>query len=195
MKHIYLTALLSVATSVAQADQFADPTWPCIQRKVESLSLGIMWPVPLAEGIELDDAARDLADKLALRRITMDEAEALIEDYAAQTPNPETYGAIFERAFTKMDRDRTRLIRGIERYALSQIDLSEKIETTRTEMNDIMATANPDFDRVDALEETLDWNERIFKDRASSLTYVCESPVLLEKRIYGVAQLLLKHAQ
>ena len=55
-----------------------------------------------------------------------------------------------------------------------------------------MAAEAPDFDRVDQLEEQIDWDERIYHDRARSLTYVCETPVLLEKRAYAIAQILLK---
>ena len=49
-----------------------------------------------------------------------------------------------------------------------------------------------DFDTVDKLEEQLDWDERIYRDRAKSLTYVCETPVLLEKRLFALAQILQK---
>ena len=40
-----------------------------------------------------------------------------------------------------------------------------------------------------------DLQERIFDDRAKSLTYVCETPILLEKRAYALAQLLLAKAE
>ena len=57
-------------------------------------------------------------------------------------------------------------------------------------MDQEMKKAEPDFDRVDALEVQLDWDERIYADRQQSLTYVCETPVLLERRLYAIAQLL-----
>ena len=40
----------------------------------------------------------------------------------------------------------------------------------------------------------MDWDERIHTDRQRSLTYVCETPVLLEKRLYAIAQLLQQNA-
>jgi hypothetical protein len=45
-----------------------------------------------------------------------------------------------------------------------------------------------DFDRIDALEEELDWSTRIFKDRQQSLTYVCETPVILEQRAFSLGR-------
>lgn len=174
----------------AMARDFSDPSWPCIQRKVERLSYGVVWP-EVIEQSPLTDAGRDLAQRLALRRVTLEDAQAAVDAFAASDPTPEAFAQVFLAAFTRMDRDRTRLVKGIERYSLSQVALSEKIAGTRAEMDALMATKNPDFDRVDALEETLDWDSRIFKDRQSVLTYVCESPVLLEKRIYAVGQMLL----
>lgn len=185
------------ATGTAQARDFSDPNWPCIQRKVTRLSLGVMWPLPLEETVELSGAAEDLADKLALRRVSLEEAAGLVALFAADHPDgtPALWGGIFARAFAAMDKDRTRLIGGIGRYSQAQIALSDQIEGTRTEMARLMEADAPDYDRVDALEEQLHWDERIYKDRASALVYVCETPVLLEKRIYAVAQMLLEQAK
>ena len=47
---------------------------------------------------------------------------------------------------------------------------------------------------MDAVEEELDWRIRIFEERDRSLTYVCESPVLLERRAYALAQMILQAA-
>lgn len=181
---------LTLLCTPALARDFSDPSWPCIQRKVPRLSYGVVWPEVIEEGT-LDTAAQDLADTLALRRVSLDDAETAIDAFAATGPDHDAFAQVFLAAFTRMDRDRTRLVKGIERYSLSQVALSEKIAGIRAEMEAIMTTDQPDFDRVDALEETLDWNSRIFKDRQSVLTYVCESPVLLEKRIYAVGQMLL----
>lgn len=184
-----LTALALLCTP-ALARDFSDPSWPCVQRKVPRLSYGVVWPEVIEDG-PLNDAGRALADTLALRRVTLEEAEQAVDAFADTQPGRDAFAQVFLAAFTRMDADRTRLVQGIERYSLSQVALSEKITGIRGEMEAIMAMAEPDFDRVDVLEESLDWNARIFKDRQSVLTYVCESPVLLEKRIYAVGQMLL----
>jgi hypothetical protein len=178
---------------------FSDPTWPCIQRKVESLSLGLMWPHPLTETdlpAPLQAEAEDLVERLALRRIGLDEADALIAGFAAGHPDltVEDLGQVFARIFDRIDRERRTLIAGIGRYSLKQIDLAASIDQTRTEMAAHMEAAEPYFDEVDRLEEKLDWDERIYDDRADALTYVCETPVLLEQRAFALAQSFLKHA-
>lgn len=189
-------AMLScLAAAPVNAADFSDPTWPCLQRKVENLSLGIMWPHPV-NPVDLDGDARDLADALALRRISLEEADTLVAEFKAAHPDvtPDELGSIFTGVFNRLGKDRSNILGGIEKYSLKQLALSEKIDQTRLEMDELMKAAEPDFDKVDRLEEQLDWDERIYRDRKESLTYVCETPVLLEKRIYAIAQALLNHA-
>ena len=171
-----------------------DADWPCIQRRTGALSAGVMWPDPLGD-IPVPPDATDLAAKLALRRVGEAEAEAAVEAYAAAHPglDADALGAIFHAAFTRIDRDRTRVLDGISRYGHKQAALAEKIDAAHAEMVALEAAEAPDFDRMDALEEQIDWDERIYKDRERALTYVCETPVLLEKRAYFVAQILLRH--
>lgn len=189
-----LTALILGGTM--QAADFSDPTWPCIQRKVGELSLGLMWPHPVPEGPLPDAIAEDattLITALSLRRIGIDEARERIAAFAEAHPDltQDDLGKVFRAVFDRVQRDRSAIISGIERYSLKQIALSEAIEDTRVRMDTLMKADAPDFDQVDELEEKLDWDERIFRDRAQSLTYVCETPVLLEQRIYAIGQALM----
>lgn len=103
-------------------------------------------------------------------------------------------GQVFKAGFERLSAQRRAIIAGIEDYSLKQIALSERIDETRVEMNRLMEADAPDYDRVDALEERLAWDERIFTDRAQSLTYVCETPILLEKRLHAIARMLLDAA-
>jgi hypothetical protein len=48
--------------------------------------------------------------------------------------------------------------------------------------------AKPDFDAIDKQEEQLDWDTRIFQDRQQALSYVCETPVILEQRVFALAR-------
>ena len=191
----WIVALVTLAVSPARAADYSDPTWPCIQRKVEHLSLGVMWPHPVPDGTlpeALQRPSHDLVQTLVLRRVPEEELPELAADFAADHPGltKDQLGMIFRDAFTLIDRQRTRLIAGIGTYSLKQIDLAARVESARVEFDAEMAVEEPDFDRVDALEEQIAWDERIYRDRAQSLTYVCETPVLLEKRAYAIAQAL-----
>lgn len=192
---IAAAAMLLWTQDEARAQPAPDANWPCIQRKVEHLSLGLMWPHEIPD-IAPDADQRDLIETLALRRVSIEEAEALVAAYAESHPGTDTgaLGVIFSGVFARLDRDRTDLVQGIERYAAKQRELSERIDARRAEFAQIEAAEEPDFDRLDELEAESDWDERIFNDRAQSLTYVCESPVLIEQRVYAIAQTLLRHA-
>lgn len=182
---------LSVAGGAMAAD-YSDPTWPCIQRKVETLSPALMWPSPIPESLPEDPQAKraiqGLAEKLAVRRLTLEELQPDVIAFAAT--DADTLGLVFQAAFDSLSNRRTRIIKGIGDFSLSQIRLTEKIEAARIEMDTEMAKAEPDFDKVDQLEEQIDWDQTIFTDRQKNIQYLCETPVLLEKRLYGIAQML-----
>ncbi|EBA05676.1 hypothetical protein [Sagittula stellata] len=185
---------LCAATPLAAAD-YSDPTWPCIQRKVERLSEGLMWPHPIPETMPEDPALRreieQLAAKLAIRRIEVPDLQADVTAFAERNGgDPALLGLVFEETFASLNGRRSRIIGGIGDFSLSQISLSERIEAARQEMDTEMALDDPDFDKVDALEEQLDWDQTIYTDRQQSITYLCETPVLLEKRLYAISQLL-----
>ena len=192
--------VLGLAGPVAAAD-FSDPTWPCQQAKVERLSPGLMWPEPLPEiDPEFDETTRadirSLVGQLTLRRLDLPEVAPALDSFAEEHGrDPELMGHVFQEVFDVMSRTRTEIMSGIEEYSLSQIDLAERIDAARNVMESEMAKDEPDFDKVDAAEEQLAWDERIYDERRQSLTYVCETPVLLEKRLYAIAQMLLQRVE
>ena len=187
-----------IAQPSAAAD-FSDPTWPCIQRKVEQLSVGLMWPHPIDETPLEGEVAEDvseLAQRLALRRLDLEAVRPDVEAFVAKHGADLTLlGHVYDQTFTSLARTRRAIMEGIADYSLSQIALAERIEGARIEMNTLMDADEPDFDKVDALEAQVDWDERIYNDRRQSLTYVCETPVLLEKRLFETAQMLLSVAE
>ena len=196
IRSITLTLALVGLGQSAHAADFSDPTWPCIQRKVENLSVGLMWPHPVnpdagqADAVFQADMA-DLADKLSLRRVELESLTGEVEAFASKyNGDPERLGLVFDRVFNALSKRRGRIIGGIGDFSLSQIALSEKIEAARTEMITLLDADEPDFDRVDALEEQIDWDQVIHSDRQRSITYLCETPTLLERRLFGIAQML-----
>ena len=66
-----------VAAAVpAHAADFNDPTWPCVQRKVEEIAMFQMWPGPMPEGDWQDDPEIErVATNIAPRRVSMEEVE------------------------------------------------------------------------------------------------------------------------
>jgi hypothetical protein len=188
---IRLLLLLLAAAAPAFGAGPPDPDWPCIQRRQPHLSIAQVWggPVPDAAALELARSAeiRKLAEVLALRRTPIAEAEAGIAAFA-EDHGAEALVALFAATFEHINRARDRVMAGITRYAHKQEAMERRIGELRDELARLEAAQGKDFDRMDAVEEELDWSTRIFQDRQQSLTYVCETPVILEQRAFAIGR-------
>ena len=193
-------AILIASGGPAGAASPTDPDWPCIQPKVPQISAGQVWNGPpvdaVGESWRDDPLIADLAEKLAARRTTLDEAKTLIADFA--TKNPEN-GApklttLFAGTLSLINSERASIIAGIGRYAKRQKALSKKIEDDMAELNKLPQDNNPDTvsQRAD-LQEVQAWDVRIFQEREKSLRYVCEQPVVLEQRAFAIGREILTH--
>lgn len=193
---IRFTLALALMAAPALAAPGTDPDWPCIQRLQPHLSLGQVWSGPAPdEGVA--DLAREpaiarLADRLEQRRLPLEEAEADIAAFA-DGADADRMVALMQAVFDRIDRDRAALIAGISRYGRAQLALSERIDARRGRMAQLEAAEDPDFDALDAEEAALDWDTRIFTERQQSLTYVCETPVILEQRVFALGRVIAGH--
>jgi len=180
-----------------------DPDWPCVQRKVPELSYGTVWTGPslgdLKSDWDDDEAVRGLVNRLALRRTSLEDAKAMIDEFAKDLPSADkerTLTLVFAGLFEKIDAERGEIIQGIGRYSRKQKALSKRISDTNAEIRLIDAKSElteADEAKLRELENKLEWDERIFVEREQSLTYVCESPVLLEQRLFALGRAIQQH--
>ncbi|MEZ5797685.1 MAG: hypothetical protein R3D63_09610 [Paracoccaceae bacterium] len=192
-----LTLILALLAPVsAQAAGPVDPDWPCIQRRQPALSVGQLWSGPpmdaAAEALAQAPEIRELAEIIALRRTELAEAETLIAEFAA-SHDAAALPALFLAVFDRIQDRRNRVMAGITRYAHKQEALDREINDLRHRMDALTAADPPDFDAIDKVEIDLDWATRIFQDRQQSLTYVCEVPVLLERRAFALGRAIAGH--
>ncbi|WP_299897665.1 hypothetical protein [uncultured Ruegeria sp.] len=181
------------AAGLGLAADFSDPTWPCIQRKVEDLSLGLMWPYQVPDSETTEDSADidEIAGLLTLRRIDLEDLRPQVAEFASRyNGDPDILGQVFQRVFDTLSKRRKRIIAGIGEFSLNQIDMAEKIDLARVEMEQALSSDSPDYDRIDALEEQLDWDQLIYSDRQRSITYLCETPQIIERRLFAISQML-----
>jgi hypothetical protein len=194
MRLFSLIAALTMAATAGHAASSDDPDWPCQQRRIDTLSLGQVWSGPApdeaVEKLAKTQRIRELAQFLEQRRTPMQDAEAMIANFAVKA-TPQEMTALYLATFERLDHARSAIIAGIIRYAKKQEALDERIDSRRAEMARLMAEAKPDYDRIDTLEEQLDWDIRVFQDRQQSLTYVCETPVILEKRAFALGRAVM----
>ncbi|WP_199286096.1 hypothetical protein [Paracoccus suum] len=183
---------LMLAAPAMAAEATAE--WPCVQPRQPHLSIGQMWtgpaPTPQAEALAKNDQTIDtLAETLALRRVPIDSARELIDAFAVEA-TPEQRTALMLATLARVDRQRTAILDGITRYGEGQADLARHVAERRATLDAMAQEAKPDFDKIDAEEEKLDWDQRIFEERRQMLSAVCESPVLMEQRLFEIARLI-----
>jgi len=187
MRLLLIAAFLAAAPAARAAEATQD--WPCIQVRQPHLSVGQLW-----SGQPPDESTADLArapevaklaDTLAQRRITMEDAAPLL---AAFPTDPAHRTALFVAVFDRIEGERQAIMQGISRFGHGQAALAAQIEERRAKMAQQQSAAAPDFDAIDAEEEKLDWDMRIFTERQQMLTAVCESPVLLEQRLFALGR-------
>jgi hypothetical protein len=163
---------------------------------VPELSIGQMWAGPVPEPDAVADAeVRSRAQRLSPRRVSVEEvgseAAAAVQALGPEA-RAEELGALFAAMLARINVERGAVIAGIGRYARHQTELADRIEAMQVELAGLEAAPDDgkDWDRIEELTDTLAWDTRTFRDRAQSLTYVCESPVLLEQRAFAIGRAL-----
>jgi hypothetical protein len=131
---------------------------------------------------------------MAPRRTEVDAIPSLLAEIEAgeTRSRDERLTALFAGIFERIDADRAEIVDGIVRLARRERERAERIEALRRDLAALEAEAGPEdfdaLDRLDALRDELDWETRLYEDRRRSLAYVCESPVILEKRVFAIAR-------
>lgn len=190
MRHLLILALLAAAPAQAATPT---PDWPCVQPRQPHLSLGQVWtgPPPPQGAAETPEIAT-LAERIVQRRMPLEEATAALDAFA-EGKDGDTLALLMQAIFRRIDAQRTAILGGIGRYGHKQVALAERVEARRARMAELEAADPPDFDALDAEEEALDWDTRVFSERQQSLTYVCETPVILEQRLFALGRALAAH--
>ncbi len=191
-----LALLLSVSAGAALAQPKIDPDWPCVQRKVETLSPGQFWTGPdiaAAGDWGSDNDAAVLAQKIASRRTDLSQVDPLLDDFAAKfgsdkDAKDKALTRVYAGAFEVLNGERNKIMNGIARYAQGQRRMAERIRDEADKVSQIKdAPSKGDETELPKdqteLETKFAWDRRIFQERSQSLTYVCEVPQLLEQRL------------
>jgi hypothetical protein len=174
-----------------------DPDWPCVQRLVPEIAPAVIWSGPPLDSV--DGAASPLIDQLAVelaaRRVPIEDAEAQVEKFAQTLNNDqkqEELTQLFARTLEIINSDRASIIQGIKKYARGERALAETIREKNERLS--MLAADQVQERETLIAER-DWDVRIYDDRRSSLSYLCEQPVLLEQRAFALARAIVSHLE
>jgi hypothetical protein len=192
-----LAAAIVLACALPGAAIGADPRfpdWPCNQAKVPELSVSAVWAGPPIDDIggawETDPMVRDLVAKLALRRTPIEEAQKAIAEFITGSGAERQRKAtlIFAGLFKTLDRERSVVMQGIERYTRRQREFAQQIRSAIQELHELQDRPNPDQGKIDELAGRVEWDTRRFDERRKTIGFVCEVPVLIEQRLFALAR-------
>jgi hypothetical protein len=170
------------------------PDWPCSQIKVPELSVAAVWAGPALDDVgdrwETDAAVRDLVMRLAERRTPVEEADQAIGDFIAGTPAEKEDKAkvLFAGLFDTLNRERSEVMSRIERFARRQKELAARVRTEALALRELQGQPGADPSKIDAAGNEIAWSTRIFEDRRKTIGFVCEVPMIIERRLFALSR-------
>jgi hypothetical protein len=169
------------------------PDWPCQQLKVPGIAIASVWsgpPIDVADGAKPTDAKQaELTSRLAARRTPIEDARKLIADYIVGTSaeKQEKAKTLFAALYSTLNAQRDEVMNGIERFSRKQKAAADDIREEAQKLREMQDKPNADPAQNEELASRLTWQTRIFEDRRKSTSYVCDVPVLIEKRLFDLS--------
>jgi hypothetical protein len=168
------------------------PDWPCQQLKVPGIAVASVWtgpPIDIGDGAKPIDAKQaDLVSRLAARRTPIEDARKLIADYVVGTSaeKQEKAKTLFAALYSTLNAQRDEVMNGIERFSRKQKAAADDIREEAQKLRQMQDKPDADQTQTEDLASRLAWQTRIFEDRRKSTSYVCDVPVLIEKRLFDL---------
>jgi hypothetical protein len=199
-RSLLLALILLICADVARAQApQQQPDWPCRQVRVPELSIASVWTGPA-----LDDAMKywrddqtiaDLVARLSQRRTPMNEAEALIAQFAKSSGDKrkERLTTLFAGVYDRMNDERRDVVNGLDRFGRRLKDMAGKAREETQTLRDLQDQKPPDPEAIRKASEALQWRLRLFEEQRRMVGYVCESPALIEQR-FGALARAIQHA-
>ena len=199
MKYRTTIAVWLAVTATIRFAQAADPRypdWPCAQAKVPEISIAAVWAGP-----PLDDATGNwkndpkvsaLVPKLAARRTPLEEAEKTIVEFLAGSAADKTSKGklLFAGLFDTLNAQRSAVLNGLERVTRKQREAADKIRATTLALQALQSASPPEQPKIDELSNQLVWEARIFEDRRRVITFVCEVPTTIDRRLFALGRVI-----
>lgn len=188
----------NAAVKFSPSDILSSPDWPCIQRKVPTISPAQVWDGPPLDGIkEFSPDIRDLTEVLESRRVSAEDAEKAIKEYAAKVPEAERdkkLTELFASVLSEINTDRAFVMNRVEEFQKRQKGRAAELEREGQKLAEkgIAATDEllPTETKLTPEQQEYNWNARIFQERQQNLTMACEIPTLIEQRAYEIGRLI-----
>jgi len=194
--HAFIAAV-AIAVTTHHSAFAADPRhpdWPCNQIKVPELSVAAVWAGPPIDDVgnawQNDPQIRDLVPRLAARRTPLDEAEKTIADFLGgdAARRAERGKLLFAGLFVTLNQERGTVMTGIERFVQRQKDFADSIRAKARQLRELQDAPNHDQAKADELVESINWDTRVFEEKRTTIRYVCEVPITIERRLGALSR-------
>jgi hypothetical protein len=168
------------------------PDWPCQQLKVPGIAIASVWAGPsieIGDGAKPTDAKQaELVSRLAARRTPIEDVRKLIADYVVGTSaeKQEKATTLFAALYSTLNSQRDEVMSGIERFSRKQKVAADNIREEAQKLREMQDKPDANPAQNEELVSQLAWQTRIFEDRRKSTSYVCDVPVLIEKRLFDL---------
>jgi hypothetical protein len=187
-----------LVTGSALAADKTNPDWPCVQKKIENLSVGQTWDGPPVETDKVpwadDEKIKDVLAVITSRRVPLPEAEAAVKAFAEAQPAADRDAKLvllFAGLFETSNTQRRTVIGGLEKYLRAQRGRAEVIQQKGLELDELKQKSGTDEAAEMAVakaQEAYDWESRIFQERQQNIPVACEIPVIIEQRLYDLVK-------
>lgn len=176
--------------------------WPCVQRKIDTLTSAQIWDGPPVEDIKDwrdDKEVAELVPYVISRRIEMDAVEEAIKNFAEKMPEAERdkrLTLLFAGVLHETNVVRSSVVNGIETFQRRQRARAKKLEEQGKKLAELhtrAANGEKISQEIDTQQNHYDWNARVFKERQDNLPLACEVPVMIEQRAFAVGRAIRNH--
>lgn len=178
----------AVSASMAMAQSDADAEWPCIQAYVPEVAAAVIWPEPIEEqqvgGWRQDKELKSFVNRFGALEVFTDDARLELGRFAESVSDDlriDTYNRLADGIVTRFNERRLDYFKGIRKFTRQQIAIAKKIESHLNELAELESVTDTDaIQKRKDLEETTQWQQRIFDRREKAIGLLCETPVELE---------------
>ena len=177
----------------AQPPRAAPAGWPCVQSYVPSVSAGRFWPGELPNDERWRDDARvtRLADELLKRTLGLEQSLDKVRQFFAVPENATraTAESLIGALTAAVNRERGRVLGGIERFGKRQQTLVKRMESQAKDL-ETLHNAGAGAAALEDLQTRQRWDIRVFEERERMADHLCEQPVLLEQKFFAIGRVV-----
>ncbi len=199
---LFAAGIIACVAPIAHAADAANPDWPCIQRKVATLTSVQMWDGPDVDDLTQwndNEEMRKLVPLLVSRRVSLEQAATSIAQFVAAQPQDkrdENLKNLFAGLLSTVNTDRATVMNGLERFQRRQKARAAEIERQDGALRQLKERATADTNaraELAAAEDRHNWDIRVFTERQQSLPLACEVPVVIEQRLFELGREIRSH--